>query len=61
MTKQVRIENADISTHVVIVECWNETSPGVAVLVSSKELAYPTAMLTEYIYGTQYLVIKEKK
>jgi hypothetical protein len=61
MTKHVRIENADTSDHVVVVETWEKGSnDGPPSLLKSEELPYPTGMATGVIHSSQYLVIKEK-
>ena len=60
MTKSIRIENADTSDHKVIVECWIKQGEGKPdVLESSIPLDYPTALTTQTIWGTKYLVVRE--
>jgi len=59
MTKAIRIENADTSDWEVVVQVWNIHQEGPDALVNEYILKYPTAMLEEYIHGTQYLIIKE--
>lgn len=59
MTKTIRIENADTSDWKVVVEVWQVVEELEDILVNTLTLDYPTAMLTEYIHGSQYLVIKE--
>jgi len=61
MTKAVRIENADNSDHIVIVQTWakgfdNEPDN----MIKEEELSYPTQMCEGMIWKEQYLVIKEK-
>lgn len=60
MTKTVRIENADGSDHQVVVEVWEARADGAHVLVDTKPLNYPTAMLSETIWQGKYLIVKEK-
>jgi len=60
MTKAIRIENADTSSHKVVVEIWERH--GVSEpdkLIGTKELSHPTQMETLTIWGSRYLVIKE--
>lgn len=63
MTKQVRVENADLSTYKVIVEVWDKGYPEGEPdkLVRTIELNHPTAMTGSdcYITSTRYLVVKE--
>ena len=61
MTKQVRIENADMTDKVVIVEVWDKGVDGHPdQMVTTRELAYPTAMVSDlYLTSTRYLVVKE--
>ena len=63
MTKQVRIENADLSTYKVVVEVWDKGYPEGEPdkLARTIELNYPTAMTGTdcYITSTRYLVVKE--
>jgi hypothetical protein len=60
MTKKVRIENADTSTYIVIVQVWDKGQPD--TLVEEIELSYPTAITPErlYITSTRYIIVKEK-
>jgi hypothetical protein len=65
MTKAIRIENADQSNHEVEVQVWQngvvvEGEKRQDILVRVFPLSFPTAMMTEYVHGSQYLVIKEK-
>jgi hypothetical protein len=62
MTKRIRIENADTSSHKVVVETWEKRADGQPdVKVSEKSLDYPTAMTGEdtYVTSTRYLVVRE--
>lgn len=60
MTKQVRVENADNSDHKLVVQVWNKGAEGSPDTMSNEhELNYPADMLTEYVHGSQYLVVKE--
>jgi hypothetical protein len=61
MTKQIRIENADTSEHKVRVHVEQQNAEGQWERVRTLEADYPTAMATEYIHGTQRLVIEEAK
>ena len=63
MTKQVRIENAVLSTYKVVVEVWDKGYPEGEPdkLARTIELNHPTAMTGTdcYITSTRYLVVKE--
>ncbi len=62
MTKQVRIENADMSTYKVLVQTWDKGRDGQPdVLVHEQVLGHPTAMTDSntYLTNTRYLVVKE--
>lgn len=62
MTKAIRIENADTSTHKVRVyrESKNEAGEWVRSDAPSPiNLDHPTQMLTEYVHSGQRLVIEE--
>lgn len=71
MTKSIRIENADTSAHQVYVEVWEKgqlISPATDnvsecrepdTLVKTHDITGPTQMVTETVWGTRYLVIKE--
>lgn len=61
MTKQIRIENADTSNHLVQVYIEQKNEHGEWVRVNARALDLPTAMLAEYIHATQRLVIEEVK
>lgn len=61
MTKAVRIENADNSDHIVIVQTWQvgvENEPH--TMIKEEVLTHPTQMCEGMIWKEQYLVIKEK-
>lgn len=60
MTKMVRIENADTSTHKLVVETWAVGTDGQPdTLVHSKPLDRPTQLLEGWVWKQQYLVIRE--
>lgn len=67
MTKLIRIENADLSTHKVKVNVFDRSNatpaePGAIVpdkLVASYDLNYPCAMKEIYIHSGKYIVIEE--
>jgi hypothetical protein len=60
MTKQVRIENADTSAHIVQVEVY-EKGDGTQAdeLVGTETLPNPTDLREYLIYPGRYLVISE--
>lgn len=60
MTKKVRIENADISDHQLVVEVREYTAGG-ELLVSTEELRYPTQLAEFTIWGDRFLVVRELK
>lgn len=63
MTKTVRVENADTSSHKVVVRTYDrigeQPDPKVDTLVSEVSLDFPTAMLSPGIHSSRYLVIVE--
>lgn len=63
MTKQVRIENADMNTSVkVLVQTWDKGQDGQPdVLAHEQVLGHPTAMTNgnTYLTDTRYLIVKE--
>lgn len=60
MTKQVRIENADTSSHKLVVQVWDMGQNGEPdIMAHETELGYPTAMREDYIHNTRYIVVKE--
>lgn len=61
MTKTVRIENADTSNFKVVVEVWDKGYPEGEPdkLVNTLPLNYPTAMATDYLTSTRYIIVKE--
>jgi len=64
MTKRVRVENADLSDFVVIVEVW-EKGQEKDVLVETIELPHSTCMTGNqypdvYIHDSRYLIVREK-
>jgi hypothetical protein len=66
MTKHVRIENADTSDHKILIQVWEKQHvpegqpPMPDVLIKEERADYPTAMVTQMIHSTRYLVIKER-
>ena len=58
MTKHIRIENADTSDHQVVVEVW-QGEPGQSQKISEVRLDYPTALTTQLVHKSQFLVIRE--
>jgi len=56
MTKRVRIENADLSDHRIVVEIWDGNS-----LLKLVPMDYPTDLREFNVFGNQYLVIREAK
>ena len=62
MTKAVRVENADNSDHVVVVQTWQKSGNNEPdTMIKEEELAHPTQMCEGMIWQEQYLVIKEKE
>lgn len=63
MTKQVRIENADMAPYKVVVEVWDKGYPEGTpdTLAKTINLDHPAAMTGSdcYITSTRYLVVKE--
>ena len=67
MTKRVRIENADNSNHVLVVQTWakgvNEGPDALVdephTLVSEVLLSNPTDLCEAHVWAGQYLVVKE--
>lgn len=62
MTKKVRIENADTSSHKVHVFLENKAPDGTWVRegeVPAAQLDYPTFMTEQYIHSTRRLVVEE--
>lgn len=60
MTKALRIENADLSQHKVIVRTMQKSPEGQAdVVVEEFDLSQPTQITTKTIHSGQYLVIVE--
>lgn len=71
MTKKVRIENADMSNHKVIVQVYDKSYPvkqedgsftqAPDTLVKEIPLDYPTSMTPDdlYIHSHRYLIVKE--
>lgn len=63
MTKAIRIENADTSSHKVRVfkEQKNPAGEWVRNMDTAIELDHPTQMATDFIHSHQRLVIEEVK
>lgn len=60
MTKQIRIENADVSTHKAQVWVERQQADGTWVRDATPlPLDYPTALQSGWIHRTQRLVIEE--
>ena len=60
MTKAIRIENADTSTHKVRVFKEHKNEAGEWVRAGPAiELDYPTQLATEYVHSHQRLVVEE--
>ena len=60
MTKKVRIENADMSNHKVVVQVFDKGRDGAQdVLVTESNLNNPFDMAEVLIFNTRYIVIKE--
>lgn len=60
MTKQIRIENADTSSHSVRVTIQDKNAQGEWHDVSTLQLDHPTAMSEQYIHSTRRIVIEER-
>ncbi len=61
MTKQVRIENADTSSHPVRVTGQYKDAAGNWIdEASSTQIDFPTAMNTQFIHSGRRLVIEER-
>lgn len=60
MTKAIRVENADISDHKVMVQVWEKPQDGGhAKMIEEHPLDNPTAMIEKTIWKDHFLVIKE--
>lgn len=59
MTKQIRIENADISNHPVRVTVEDKGADGEWHVNHTLQLDAPTAMSTQYIHSSRRIVIEE--
>jgi hypothetical protein len=57
MTKNVRVENADTSSYVVVVEVWDVATQK---CVETRRLPNPADLGTFSIWKGRYLVIKEE-
>ena len=61
MTKLVRIENADTSNHVVVVQTFDvNPDGGEDILVHEEELTHPTALTDAHIFPGRYVKVSEK-
>lgn len=61
MTKAIRIENADTSSHKVRVFKEHKNEAGEWVRAGAPaELDTPTSMTTDYVHSHQRLVVEEK-
>lgn len=60
MTKKVRVENADISNHKVVVQTWVKGHNGEPdTMKEERELNNPTDLGEFWVWQDQYVVIKE--
>ena len=60
MTKKVRIENADLSTHKIVVQTWiKRADGGPDTLKEERELNSPTDLGEFWVWQQQYIIIKE--
>ena len=59
MTKQIRIENADTSTYVVVVEVQEKNADGEFKTIRKVKLPFATAMITETIWQGKRLIVRE--
>lgn len=60
MTKKVRIENADTSTHKVVVQTWSKGADGAPdTMQKEQELMYPADIGDFWVWKEQYIVVKE--
>ncbi len=57
MTKSVRIENADNSKYVVVVEIWDQATQ---TCLETRRLPNPADLATIPIWKGRHLVIKEE-
>ena len=61
MIKSIRIENADTSSHKVVVKTFDKGANGAPdVLVHTDRIDHPTAMATQCIHSGRYLVVEEE-
>ncbi len=60
MTKNVRIENADTSKYVVVVEIWSQSEGEEDFLIETRRLPNPADLATLSIWKGRYLVVKEE-
>lgn len=60
MTKAIRVENADTSSHKVVVQVWEKpVDGGHAKMIEEHPLDIPTAMIEKTIWKGHFLIIKE--
>lgn len=59
MTKQIRIENADTSTYIVVVEIQEKNADGEFKTIRKVKLPFATAMITETIWQGKRLIVRE--
>ena len=59
MTKKIRIENADTSSHPVRVTVQTRNAEGAWADSTSRQIDYPTQMIEEYVHAHQRIVIEE--
>lgn len=61
MTKSIRIENSDLSSHPVRVTGQYKNAEGVWVDEASyTQLDLPTAMTTQFIYADRRIIVEER-
>ena len=60
MTKLVRVENADTSNYIIVVQVWEKgAAESPDIMVSEFMLEYPAMLQEVYIHSTRYIVVKE--
>lgn len=60
MTKKVRIENADLSTHKIVVQTWIKGADGEPdTLKEERELNSPADLGEFWVWQQQYIIVKE--
>ena len=69
MTQKVRIENADLSSHKLVVQVWQKgaalpdglggANQAPDAVVSEHAINNPTDQVEAYVHSGQYLVVRE--